>query len=47
MRKTGNSTVAPSEKRTSAARSFLYECLTHFTSSGKVGLFPYMRMPTR
>ena len=22
-------------------------CRTHFTSSGKVGFFPYIRMPTR
>ncbi len=27
--------------------SRIYECRTHFISSGKVGFLPYIRMPTR
>jgi hypothetical protein len=36
--------------RSSSARTGTlrpHECRTHFMSSGNVGFFPYMRMPTR
>ena len=38
---------AGSTVRSRQPRPSAYACRTHFTSSGKVGFFPYMRMPTR